>query len=56
MKKNNTAKKSPKPKALSNSKKNQIREVAAKQRLTIGLDLGDRTSRYCILGEAGEPC
>jgi hypothetical protein len=54
MKKNNTAKKSPKPKALSNSKKNQIREVAAKQRLTIGLDLGDRTSRYCILGEAGE--
>ena len=54
MKKNNTAKKSPKPKALSNFKKNQIREVAAKQRLTIGLDLGDCTSRYCILGEAGE--
>jgi transposase len=48
MKKNSTAKKSPKPKALSNSKKNQIREVAAKQRLTIGLDLGDRTSRIAL--------
>jgi transposase len=52
MKKNTTAKKS--PKALSNRKRNQIREVAAKQRLTVGLDLGDRTSRYCILAEAGE--
>jgi transposase len=52
MKKNTTAKKSPQ-KALSNRKKDQIREVAAKQRLTIGLDLGDRTSRYCILDEAG---
>jgi transposase len=41
-------------KALSNTKKNRIREVAARQRLTIGLDLGDRTSRYCILDEAGE--
>jgi len=51
MKKNTTAKKS--PKALSNRKKNQIREAAAKQRLTIGIDLGDRTSRYCILDEAG---
>jgi transposase len=28
--------------------------MAVKQRLTIGLDLGDRTSRYCILDEAGE--
>jgi transposase len=53
MKKNTTtAKKS--PKTLSNSKKNQIRQMAAKQRLTIGLDLGDVTSRYCILDEAGE--
>ncbi len=52
MKKNSTAKKG--PKALSNGKRNQVREVAAKQRLTIGLDLGDRTSRYCILDEAGE--
>jgi transposase len=52
MKKNSTAKKS--PQALSNTKKNRIREVAARQRLTIGLDLGDRTSRYYILDEAGE--
>jgi len=40
--------------AQSKGKKNQIRRVAAKQRLTVGLDLGDRTSRYCILDEAGE--
>ena len=52
MKKNTTAKKS--PKALSKGKKNQIGQVAAKQRLTVGLDLGDRTSRYCVLDEAGE--
>jgi transposase len=34
--------------------KSQMRRMAAKQRLTVGLDLGDRTSRYCILNEAGE--
>ena len=34
--------------------KSQIRRMAAKQRLTVGLDLGDRSSRYCILNEAGE--
>jgi transposase len=34
--------------------KSQIRRMAGKQRLTVGLDLGDRTSRYCILNEAGE--
>ena len=34
--------------------KAQVRRMAAKQRLTVGLDLGDRTSRYCILNEAGE--
>jgi transposase len=28
--------------------------MAAKQRLTVGIDLGDETSRYCILDEAGE--
>jgi len=28
--------------------------MATKQRLTVGLDLGDRNSRYCILDEAGE--
>jgi len=34
--------------------KGQIRQLAAKQRLTVGLDLGDRASRYCILDEAGQ--
>ena len=34
--------------------KSQLRRKAAKQRLTVGLDLGDRTSRYCLLDEAGE--
>jgi len=38
--------------AQSKSKKDQIRRAAAKK-LTVGLDLGDRTSRYCILDEAG---
>ena len=33
--------------------KSRIRRMAAKQRLTVGLDLGDRSSRYCILDEAG---
>ncbi len=28
--------------------------MASKERLTIGLNLGDITSRYCILNEAGE--
>ena len=35
-------------------KQKQIRGMAAKQRLTVGLDLGDRYSHYCILDEAGE--
>ena len=43
-----------KQKALTKTDKNGIRKMAAKQRLTIGLDLGDRTTRYCILNEAGE--
>jgi transposase len=29
-------------------------EIFKEPKLTIGLDLGDRTSHYCILGEAGE--
>jgi transposase len=52
MKKNTTAKKN--RKALSKTHKSQIRQMAAQQRLTVGLDLGDRHSRYCILDEAGE--
>ena len=34
--------------------KSQIRRMAGKQKLTVGLDLGDLSSRYCILNEAGE--
>lgn len=26
----------------------------SQQRLTIGLDLGDRNSRYCVVNEAGQ--
>jgi transposase len=40
--------------ALAKSNRKQIRKLAAQQRLTIGLDLGDRSSRYCILDESGE--
>ena len=43
--------KSPK-RTLAKGEKKKIR--AAKQRLTVGLDLGDRNTRYCILDEAGE--
>jgi transposase len=51
MKKNTTTKKrSKKGKGL----KPQVRQLAAKQKLTVGIDLGDKTSRYCILDEAGE--
>jgi hypothetical protein len=40
-------------------KKHSIRIKNGKEdwegkKLTIGMDLGDRTSRYCVLGEAGE--
>ena len=40
--------------AGAKSKVKQIGRMAAEQRMTVGLDLGDRTSRYCILDEAGE--
>ena len=39
---------------VGKGKAGKIRRMAAKQRMTVGLDLGDRTSRYCILDEAGE--
>jgi len=52
MKKNTTVKKN--PRAQTNTKKRQARQMASQERLTIGLDLGDMTSRYCILSEAGE--
>lgn len=51
MKKNNIAKLQ--AQAKSKSKSDQIRRVGARK-LTVGLDLGDRTSHYCILDEAGE--
>jgi transposase len=53
MKKNSTAKKSPK-KAVTKGEKTQIHRMAAEQRLTVGLDLGDQTTPYCIWDEAGE--
>src|SRR5580704_8685907 len=53
MKKNTTTKKSPK-KAQVKEQQKQIRQMAAKQKLTVGIDLGDQSSRYCILDEAGE--
>src|SRR5450432_2824431 len=34
--------------------KSEIRRMAVRQRLTVGLDLGDSSSRYCILDEAGD--
>jgi transposase len=37
-------------------RKNNIagKQQGKKKRVTIGLDLGDRSSRYCVLGEQGE--
>jgi len=51
MKNHITAKKN--QKELRKTNRKQIRAMAAHGRLTIGLDLGDRSSRYCILDEAG---
>lgn len=53
MKKNITTKKNTK-KAQGKTQEKQIRQLAAKQRLTVGLDLGDRSTRYCILDETGQ--
>ena len=53
MRKSNTATKSPK-KGLAKEQKSQFQKLATTGKLTIGLDLGDRTTRYCILNEAGE--
>lgn len=39
---------------VAKTTRKQIRERAAKERLTIGLDLGDKNSSYCILSEQGE--
>jgi transposase len=53
MKKNITTKKNAK-KVQGKTQEKQIRQLAAKQRLTVGLDLGDRSTHYCILDESGE--
>lgn len=50
MKKHTTAKKS---QTATKKAKISIRRMARKQKLTVGLDLGDQSSRYCILDEAG---
>jgi transposase len=50
MKKNTIAK----LQACSKAERKQVRRKAAKQKLTVGIDLGDQSSRYCILDEAGE--
>ena len=43
-------------KKRSSSQKSQKRTVKTKtqERVTIGMDLGDKTSRYCILNSEGE--
>src|SRR5436309_6237718 len=51
MKKHSTAKKDRKARTKT---KSTIRHLAGKAKLTIGLDLGDHTSHYCILEEAGD--
>jgi hypothetical protein len=40
-------------KKISTAVANKIEKVEG-QRLTVGLDLGDRSSWYCILNAAGE--
>ena len=52
MKKNTTTTK--KSVKQAKGQKLQLRQLAAKQRLTVGIDLGDKSSRYCVLDEAGE--
>ena len=54
MKKDITATRKHKQLSKGKTARNQIRRMAKQQRLTIGLDLGDRHSCYCILNEAGE--
>jgi transposase len=39
---------------LSKTRRGQIHRRAAGERLTVGLDLGDRHSRYCIVDQQGE--
>ena len=45
MKKRSSSQKSPKP---------TVKNKGTKERVTIGMDLGDKTSRYCMLSHEGE--
>src|SRR5258708_40074106 len=36
------------------SQKVTVKTKGAQERVTIGMDLGDKTSRYCMLGNEGE--
>ena len=54
MKKNTTTKKSPTKASAKGGQKTRIDRMAGQQRLTVGLDLGDQTTRYCIVGQAEE--
>jgi predicted NBD/HSP70 family sugar kinase len=38
----------------SNTMKMRGNEILKRKKLTIGMDLGDRSTRYCVLDEAGE--
>ena len=44
MKKRSSSRQNPKP----------VKAKRAKQSVTIGMDLGDKNSRYCVLSEEGE--
>jgi len=52
MRKHTTAKRP--QQAVTKTNRKRIHKEAAQQRLTIGLDLGDRHSRYCILDAEGQ--
>lgn len=39
---------------ISRATRKEVRERAKREKVTIGLDLGERNSTYCILSEAGE--
>ena len=41
-------------KKVSTAAAQQSRNFSGQQKLTIGLDLGDRNSWYCVLDEAGK--
>jgi transposase len=54
MRKNTIGEARPKDRGVVKATKAHIRKRAAQERLTIGLDLGDRNSSYCVLSEQGE--